>query len=170
MAILEVLTLGEPVLRSKAAPVTTFDAGLRELADEMLETMHEAPGVGLAAPQVGMPIRMFVYDDQDGESGALCNPVITERSVETEFGEEGCLSIPGLYMEVERHVWITLTAQTLDGTQVERTADGFLARIFQHEIDHLDGILFIDRLPDEVRKEAMRRIRESDFEMRPPRL
>lgn len=168
MALLKVLKLGDPILLSKSSPVDVFDAGLRDLAADMLETMHAAPGVGLAAPQVGMPIRMFVYDDSEGDAGAVCNPVIIERSAETEFGEEGCLSIPGLYMEVERHVAITVEAQTLDGEVFVRTVEGFVARVWQHEIDHLDGILFIDRLAPEMRKEAMRRLRETDFEIRPP--
>lgn len=168
MAILEVLKLGDPILRSVAGPVTAFDAHLRALGQDMLQTMHDAPGVGLAAPQVGTPIRMFVYDDSEGDAGIVCNPVIIERSDETEFGEEGCLSIPGLYMEVERHVAITVEGQNVDGEAWVRKVEDFVARIWQHEIDHLDGILFIDRLPPEVRKEAMRRLRENDFEMRPP--
>jgi peptide deformylase len=169
VAILEVRTLGDPILRSTASPVTAFDDALARFAEDMLDTMRAAPGVGLAAPQVGRPIRLFVYDSgEEGESGALCNPEITWSSDETEAREEGCLSIPGQYFDVVRPVAVHVRAQGLDGATVEIDADGFLARIFQHEIDHLDGILFVDRLEPAVRKEAMRALRDQDFGMAPP--
>lgn len=169
MAILTVRTLGDPILRSRAARVTAFDSALSQLAADMFETMMDAPGVGLAAPQVGRPVRLFTFHSgTDGESGALVNPEITWSSYETEEAEEGCLSIPGQYFPVERPSAVTVRAQELNGAQQEIAAQGFLARIFQHEIDHLDGILFIDRLTPDLRKEAMRAMREQDFGMRPP--
>ena len=169
MAILTIRTLGDPILRSKAAPVTSFDAELAQLALDMHETMRAAPGVGLAASQVGRLVRMFVYDSGDeGESGSLVNPEITWFSKETVEAEEGCLSLPGTYYPVTRAVAVKVRAQDVTGAPVEKEADGFLARIFQHEIDHLDGILFIDRLAPELRKEAMKALRDQDFGMAPP--
>lgn len=169
MAVLRVLTLGDPILLSKASPVTDFDEDLADLAASMRETMVDAPGVGLAAPQVGRPIRLFVYDSgEDGESGTLVNPTISWSSAETQEGEEGCLSLPGVYYPVVRAQSVRVEARDLTGAPVTREAEGFLARIFQHEIDHLDGILFIDRLAPEIRKEAMRALRDQDFGMAPP--
>lgn len=167
MALLTVRTIGDPVLRSKASPVTNFDASLADLSRDMHETMDAAPGVGLAAPQVGRPVRMFVFNDRDGEVGTLCNPVITWMSDETEEMEEGCLSIPGQYYPVTRAVDIIVEAQTIEGIAFTAEAHGYLARIFQHETDHLDGILFIDRLDPDIRKEAMRSLRGQDFGMTP---
>ena len=169
MAILSIRTLGDPILRSKATPVTSFDAELAQLALDMHETMRAAPGVGLAASQVGRLLRMFVYDSgDDGESGTLVNPEITWFSEETVEAEEGCLSLPGTYYPVTRAVAVKVRAQDVAGAPVEKEAEGFLARIFQHEIDHLDGILFIDRLAPELRKEAMKALRDQDFGMNPP--
>lgn len=169
MAILTIRTLGDPILRSKAATVTSFDADLAQLALDMHETMRAAPGVGLAASQVGRLLRMFVYDSgDDGESGSLVNPEIIWSSAETVEAEEGCLSLPGTYYPVTRAVAVTVRAQDVSGAAVEKEAQDFLARIFQHEIDHLDGILFIDRLAPELRKEAMKALRDQDFGMAPP--
>ena len=160
-------TFGDPVLRSPAQPVTTFDDALRKLASDMDDTMRDAPGVGLAAPQVGVPRRLFVFDD--GETrGALANPEITWRSDETQEGEEGCLSIPGVFFPVVRAERVRVSAQDLNGAPVEMEGDGLLARIFQHEIDHVDGILFLDRLAPDHRKEAMRLLREQDLGAAPP--
>ena len=169
MAILTIRTLGDPILRSKAAAVSLFDDELAQLASDMHETMRAAPGVGLAATQVGRLIRMFVYDSGDeGESGTLVNPEITWMSEETEEAEEGCLSLPGTYYPVTRARAVKVRAQDVTGAAVEKEGEGFLARIFQHEIDHLDGILFIDRLAPELRKEAMKALRDQDFGMSPP--
>lgn len=168
MAILTIRTLGDPILRSKSSPVTTFDAELAQLASDMHETMRTR-GVGLAATQVGRLLRMFVYDPgEEGERGTLVNPEIIWRSEETEEAEEGCLSIPDTYYPVTRASKVRVRAQDLTAAAVEVEAEGFLARIFQHEIDHLDGILFIDRLAPEVRKEAMKALRDQDFGMSPP--
>jgi peptide deformylase len=135
----------------------------------MHETMRAAPGVGLAATQVGRLLRMFVYDagEEDG-SGTLVNPEIVWASEETVEAEEGCLSLPGTYYPVTRAVAVKVRAQDVTGAPFEREGEGFLARIFQHEIDHLDGILFIDRLAPELRKEAMKALRDQDFGMAPP--
>ena len=168
MAKLEILKLGNPVLRSRCAPIEMFDDALSTLAEDMLETMRDAPGVGLAAPQVGRPIRLFVFDDGDGSSGAVCNPVIVWRSEETNEAEEGCLSIPGTYFPVVRATTVRVEAADRKGVPVSLDAEGFLARIFQHEIDHLDGIMFIDRLSPELRKEAQRVLLDQDFGMAPP--
>ena len=162
MGVLTIRTFGDPVLRSPALDVVEFDQRLRVLADDMRETMHAAPGVGLAAPQVGVPRRLFTFDSGE-ESGAYANPEIVWRSDETQEGEEGCLSIPGVYFPVTRAMKVRVKAQTLDGAETEHEAEGFLARIFQHEIDHLAGVLFVDRLEPDVRKEAMRLIREAEL-------
>lgn len=162
-------TLGDPILRSKAAAVATFDAALVRLAEDMHETMDAAPGVGLAAPQVGKSIRLFTYNSgEDGERGTLVNPKIVWFSDETQEAEEGCLSIPGMYFPVVRSLAVRVEAQELDGGRVVKDADEFLARIFQHEIDHLDGVLFIDRLAPAIRGEAMKALRDQDFGMSPP--
>ena len=169
MAILTIRTLGDPILRSASTQVVTFDGALATLASDMHETMMAAPGVGLAAPQVGRPIRMFVFNAGDeGPSGTMVNPVVTWSSDETEEMEEGCLSIPGAYFPVERPRAVTVEAVDVTGRPMRTEAEGFVARIFQHEIDHLEGILFIDRLDPAVRKEAMRALRDQDFGMAPP--
>lgn len=169
MALLRVLVLGDPILRTKAAAITTFDHALSVLAADMLETMDAAPGVGLAAPQVGRSIRMFVYDTgEDDERGALCNPVITWFSDDRVDMEEGCLSIPGAYFQVSRPASIIVEAQTLEGERVRIETGGFRARVFQHEVDHLDGVLFIDHLSKQQRREAMAALREQDFGLAPP--
>jgi peptide deformylase len=159
MTVLEIRTFGDPVLRSPALDVVDFDDRLARLARDMRETMLAAPGVGLAAPQVGVARRLFVYDSGE-EAGALANPRIVWRSEETEEAEEGCLSIPDLSFPVRRALAVRVEAREIDGTPTAREAEGFLARIFQHEIDHLDGILFVDRLAPELRRQAMRLLRE----------
>jgi peptide deformylase len=169
VAILTIRTLGDPILRSKASPVTIFDGDLAQLAEDMHDTMRAAPGVGLAATQVGRLLRMFVYDSgEEGERGTFVNPEIVWTSDETEEAEEGCLSLPGTYYPVTRATAVKVRGQDVSGAHLEKDAEGFLARIFQHEIDHLDGILFIDRLAPELRKEAMKALRDQDFGMSPP--
>ena len=149
MAILAIRIYPDPVLRVKCRPVETFDAGLRKLAANMVDTMHAAPGVGLAAPQVGVDLRLAVVDISVGENPAevrvLVNPEIVRREgVETDT--EGCLSLPGITDKVDRPFSITLRAQDLEGKPFELEADDYLARAICHEIDHLDGILFSDHL------------------------
>jgi peptide deformylase len=164
MALREIVTLPEPVLRRKAKPITKFDKELQTLIDDMIETMREAPGVGLAAPQVGVSERLAVIeysedeDDEDETEGAeenpkpakpkqlyvIINPEIVKASEEKVNGIEGCLSIPGLVGEVERHEALHVKALNRHGKPVKLKVDGWLARIFQHEIDHLNGVLFTD--------------------------
>lgn len=157
MTLRPIVTLPDPVLRRKARPITSFDDSLQTLIDDMLETMREAPGVGLAAPQVNVSERLIVVeysDDEEDENGefiempkklyVLINPEIVKTSEETELGVEGCLSIPGLVGEVERFSMVQLKGLNRRGQPVKLKAEGWLARIFQHEIDHLNGVVFPD--------------------------
>lgn len=162
MSVLPIRIMGDPVLREKARPVKEFSPALKRLAADMLETMYESQGVGLAAPQVGISERLFVFDD--GETGpmAIVNPELYDPDG-VQDGEEGCLSIPGIYFNVERANRIRVRGYDLDGNPLDLDGEGLLARILQHETDHVDGILFVDRLSDEDRKAAMRLIREQDL-------
>ena len=163
MSVLPVRVLGDPVLRENARAVDSFDLPLRRLVGDMLETMYESHGVGLAAPQVGVSRRLFVFDD--GETGplAMANPELIDFEDE-QVGEEGCLSLPGIYFDVERALRVTARGFDPNGKLLEMRGEGMLARIFQHEVDHINGILFIDRLPEEDRREALRQMREQDLE------
>ena len=154
MGRLEVRILGDPVLRERARDVAEITPELRKLIDDMFETMYAEEGVGLAAPQVGVSQRVIVVDPQEEGSQrfALINPVLREVSKEVERGEEGCLSIPTLKDIVERPATCVVEGMNAQGTTVRIDANGLLARILQHEIDHLDGILFIDRLSPLKRK------------------
>ena len=152
MTTREIITLPAPILRRKARPVTDFGTEFQTLVDDMIETMRLAPGVGLAAPQVGIPLQLFVAewgDDEDDDAPkktyVFANPEIKRFSRDTEAGVEGCLSIPGLVGEVERALSVTIQGQNRRGQPVRVKANGWLARIFQHENDHLNGVLFIDR-------------------------
>lgn len=151
---------GDPVLKERARPVESFDHALRRLAEDMIETMHEAPGVGLAAPQVGRSIRLVVFDLQD-ETGprALANPSLFNEWGE-QLEEEGCLSVPGIYYPVRRFQKIHAEGFDLSGDPVSIDAEDLLARVLQHEVDHLDGVLFVDRLEGEERKRALSEIRD----------
>jgi peptide deformylase len=170
VALLEIRLFGDPVLKERSAPVERFDAELARFGDDLLETMRAAPGVGLAAPQVGVLKRMFAYDigvdEETGEHpfGVLVNPVITRLDGE-QTGEEGCLSFPGLYYECTRAQAVTVAAQDVRGERLELEGEGVLARVFQHEIDHLDGVLFIERLSRADRKRALRDWRERDLDL-----
>lgn len=155
MAVLTIRTFGDPVLRQKARAVDDVDDVHHRLSEDMLETMRVAPGVGLAAPQVGVLERIFTWEVED-EFGTIINPVITKRSRKMYTDEEGCLSLPGLVYPVERHSGVRVEGLDEDGQPLEIDAEEHLARVFQHEIDHLDGVLFIDRLPDDLRREARR--------------
>jgi peptide deformylase len=156
----EIRIIGDPVLKQVAAEVTDIDGKLARLADDMLVTMYEAPGLGLAAPQVGVQKRLFVYDLQD-ETGpkAMVNPVISESDGEWTY-EEGCLSVPGLSWEIIRPKTVHVTGFDLDGNEVSIEADELAARMFQHELDHLNGVLLIERLDPDQKKQAKRTIRE----------
>ena len=158
---LEIRTFGDPVLKTRAAPVDAdgFDEALSNLAEEMIATMREREGVGLAATQVGRLKRVFVAAVED-EEYVIVNPVIEERAEETEKGPEGCLSIPGISVEVERPTAVTVSGQDLSGEPIRLEVSGLLARVFQHEVDHLDGVLILDRTDRESRKDAMREWRE----------
>jgi peptide deformylase len=158
MALRKIVTLPESVLRRKARTITTFDKNLQTLIDDMIETMRQAPGVGLAAPQVNISERLIVveYAEEEEEEAegqpekpkklfVLINPEIVKSSAETLMGVEGCLSIPNLVGEVERHAVIQVKGLNRHGKPTKVKAEGWLARIFQHEIDHLNGILFPDR-------------------------
>lgn len=159
MASYEIRLFGDPVLRQRAADVDKVDGRLVRLVEDMVETMYAAPGVGLAAPQVGIERRLFVYDVGDGEGAkAIVNPVISESRGEWEF-IEGCLSVPGLHWNIVRPKEIHLTGYDLGGNEVSIEADEYLARVFQHELDHLDGVLLLERLDKATRKEAMRTLR-----------
>jgi peptide deformylase len=158
MSLLPIKTFGDPVLRDRARPVERFDDALRRLAGDMIETMHEAPGIGLAAPQVGRPLQLIVFDIGEG-ARALANPVLRNEWGD-QIAEEGCLSLPGLYYPVRRHEAVLAEAYDLDGNEVTIEAHELLARVLQHEVDHLSGVLFIDRLDSEHRSEAMARLRE----------
>jgi peptide deformylase len=170
VAILDIRLYGDPVLKERSAPVTVFDRQLARFGADLLETMRAAHGVGLAAPQVGVLRRMFAYDlgenEQTGEHphGVLVNPRVTHREGE-QHGEEGCLSMPGLYFELTRAEKVWVAAQDLTGQPLDLTGEGMLARCFQHEIDHLDGVLFIDLLPRGERKKALRAWREREFDL-----
>jgi peptide deformylase len=162
MTLRQIVKLPEPILRRKAKPVTRFDKNLQTLIDDMIETMREAPGVGLAAPQVNVPERLIVieYAEEEDEGElqeaktqtqkpkqlfVMANPEIVKASGETVIGVEGCLSIPGLLGEVERHQSLQIKGLNRYGKPMKLKVDGWLARIFQHEIDHVNGILFTDR-------------------------
>lgn len=146
-------TYGDPVLKSKAAEITKIDDKLVKLCDEMFGIMYEAPGIGLAAPQIGIQKRLFVYDIGDGE-GVLINPEIVESDGEFMY-EEGCLSIPGLYVEMLRPAKIHVKGINLAGEEVEVEADDLFGRLIQHELDHLNGVLMFDRMSPDQRKEAL---------------
>ena len=154
----EIRLIGDPVLRQRAGEVADIDGKVARLADDMLTTMYEAPGLGLAAPQVGVQKRIFVYDVGDGPM-VVINPEIREARGEWAF-DEGCLSIPGLAFELIRPKELHLVGYDLEGNELSVEADELLARCFQHELDHLDGVLFIERLDDDDRKAAMKIIRE----------
>jgi peptide deformylase len=154
--------LGEPVLRGETRAVERFDDELRRLADDMFETMYDAPGVGLAAPQVGLAMRLFVFDDGHGERGVVANPELSGHEGEQLY-EEGCLSIPGLFFPTKRALRVRLRGVGLDGRPIDRVAEEHLARIFQHETDHLNKTLYIDHLEGEPRAEAMRAIRDLEL-------
>ena len=152
-------TFGDPVLKSRATPVKDFDRSLKQLAEEMMRIMRENEGVGLAANQIGHLKRIFVASCDD-EEFVIANPVIEERSENTEKDVEGCLSLPEIRVEVERPYAVTVSGKDLSGMPVRVEAEGLLARIFQHEIDHLDGVLILDRTDRESRKNALREFRK----------
>jgi peptide deformylase len=156
---LDIRTFGDPVLKTRAAPVDTFDESLSRLTEDMLSTMRENDGVGLAANQVGRLKRVLVASVDD-EDYVIVNPVLSEKSETTERGTEGCLSIPGINVDVDRATVVTVSGQNASGEPVHIQAQDMLARVLQHEVDHLDGVLILDRTDRQSRKAAMREWRE----------
>ena len=171
MGLLEVRVFGDPVLRQAALEVRDFDDALVRLAEDMAATMHANQGAGLAANQVGVLRRLFTYDDpgddgRDASAGAVVNPMLLHASEESDSGDEGCLSFPGLFYPVERQIEVVVRHQDVYGDEHETVMRDFGARIWLHEMDHLNGVLFIDHLARHDRREAMRLMRERDLDPR----
>ncbi len=156
---LDIRTFGDPVLKTRAAPVESFDESLVRLTQDMLSTMRDNEGVGLAANQVGRLKRVFVAAIEDDEY-VIVNPVLSDWSETTESAQEGCLSIPGILVDVERPTGVTVSGQDLSGEPLQIEASDLLARVLQHEVDHLDGVLILDRTDRPSRRAAMREWRE----------
>ena len=162
MTVRPIRVFGDPVLRAESAPIGEIDEGIRALVRDLIDTV-ELPGrAGVAAPQIGVGLRAFSYNI-DGDIGYILNPVLVDVSGEPELVGEGCLSVPGLWHEALRHPRATVTGTDLDGNEIVLEGEGLLAQALQHETDHLDGTLYLDRLPPETRRVAMREIRESDW-------
>jgi peptide deformylase len=161
VAVQNIRLFGDPILTTKADPVSDFDAELRKLVADLTDTMLEAPGSGLAAPQIGVGLRVFTYN-VEGEVGHLVNPELT-LSTEEQFGPEGCLSIPELTFDCRRALRVVAKGWNMYGEPVVIEGSDLLARCIQHETDHLDGVLFVDRLDPDTRKQAMKAIREADW-------
>src|SRR5262250_3643546 len=160
MAVLKVRKYGDPALRKSAAPVGEVTPEIRAIIANMTDTMYDEVGIGLAAPQVGISLRLIVISDEEGRGvQALLNPAIVELGGEVT-GEEGCLSIPGVFPPVTRAAWVKVEARSVDGEPITINARGLRARVLQHEIDHLDGVLFIDRVDPMVRDRIKRKIKK----------
>ena len=160
MAVLKVRKYGDPALRRSAEPVGEVTQEIRLIIADMTETMYDEVGIGLAAPQVGISKRLIVIADEEGRGvQALLDPAIVDRGGEVT-GEEGCLSIPGVYAPVTRAAWVRVEARSVDGQPLTMNARGLRARVLQHEIDHLDGVLFIDRVDPMVRDRIKRKIKK----------
>lgn len=161
MTVLPIRLFGDPVLRTPAEPVTVFDRELRRLVDDLTDTMLDAPGAGLAAPQLGVGLRVFTYRISEEEQGHLINPVLHFPSEELQDGAEGCLSIPGLSWDCQRRQHVVAHGQNSYGDPITVEGTARLARCIQHETDHLDGVLFVDRLDPQTRRAAMAEIRNA---------
>jgi peptide deformylase len=162
-ALAHVRRFGDPILRTRARPVEHFDASLREEIERMGRLMQDSIGIGLAAPQVGVSHRLLVYRvEPDSPVQALVNPELDWSSRDREIAEEGCLSLPGVHVEVERPLHVRVRAQDASGDPVTVEASGLEARVIQHEVDHLDGVLILDRTSREQRREAIRALREAE--------
>ena len=162
MAVRPIRVFGDPVLKSVSAPIEKIDEGVRSLVRDLLDTV-ELPGrAGVAAPQIGVGVRAFSYNI-DGDIGYVINPVLVEVSGEPAAIGEGCLSVPGLWHDAVRYPWAKVVGSDLDGNEIVLEGEGLLAQALQHETDHLDGTLYLDRLTPEERRIAMREIRESDW-------
>lgn len=165
MTILAIRQFGDPVLKDRARPVEVFDEALLKLRKDMMETMYDAPGVGLAAPQVGVSLRFFVFDDGAGSTssvGAVANPLLTVLDGE-QLEEEGCLSVPGVWYPTRRAMHVRVEGLDELGRPITIEGSELRARIFQHEADHLDGLLYLDRLDGGDRRKALAMLRESEL-------
>ncbi len=163
MTVQTIRLFGDPVLRTPADLVTDFDKQLRTLVADLTETLLDAPGLGLAAPQIGVGLRVFTYHVDDEQAGHLVNPVLHFPSAEEQDGPEGCLSIPGVSFDCRRKEHVVAHGQDMYGDPITVEGTAVLARCVQHETDHLDGVLFVDRLDPETKKAAMKAIREADW-------
>ena len=162
MTVQPIRLFGDPVLRTPADPVATFDKELRKLVKDLIETLQGQEGAGLAAPQIGVGLRVFAFDVED-VVGHLINPELHFPDEEEQDGPEGCLSIPGIYIDTKRRLNVVATGFNEFGDPVRLVGTGMMARCAQHETDHLDGVLFLDRLDSKRRKEAMKQIRAADW-------
>ena len=162
MSVTPIRIMGDPVLRAVAAPVVDFDRELQQLVSDLTDTMHAAGGAGLAAPQIGVGLRVFTWY-VDGEVGHLVNPDVEPVGEETEEDAEGCLSIPGFAYDCRRHLYVAATGFDVHGEPVRVEGSHLLARAVQHEVDHLDGVLFVDRLDAEARAAALAAIAEAEW-------
>jgi peptide deformylase len=167
VAVQPIRLFGDPVLRTAADPVVDFDKELRTLVADLFETMLDAPGSGLAAPQIGVGLRVFTYHIDDDEHGHLVNPELSFPDPEQQDGPEGCLSIPGLSWDCRRHKHVVARGWDMYGEPVTLHGSDLLARCVQHETDHLDGVLFVDRLDPETRRQAMAEIRAAEWAQAP---
>ena len=170
MTVLPIRMFGDPVLRTPAEPVVDFDKELRTLVADLEATMLDAPGQGLAAPQIGVGLRVFTFHVDDVMSGHLVNPVLHFPDDDEQDGPEGCLSIPGLTFDCRRKANVVAHGQNMHGDPITVEGTAMLARCVQHETDHLDGVLFVDRLDAETRKAAMKAIRDADWNGAAPTL
>jgi len=162
MAIRPIRLFGDPILRQQAEPVVDFDKELRDLVADLTDTMFEARGGGIAAPQIGVSLRVFTYV-VEGEVGHVVNPLVEVVGEEEQYGEEGCLSIPGVPIDCRRHLHVVTTGVDMFGQPLRIEGSGRLSVIVEHETDHLDGILFVDRLDPEQREAAEAAIREAEW-------
>ena len=162
MSVTPIRIMGDPVLRTPAAPVVDFDKELQQLVADLTDTMHAAGGAGIAAPQIGVGLRVFTWY-VDGELGHLVNPDVTPVGEETEEDAEGCLSIPGFRFDCRRHLYVAATGWNMHGDPVRIEGSHMLARAVQHEVDHLDGVLFVDRLDPAARETALAALAEAEW-------
>lgn len=162
MAIRQLRYFGNPVLKTAAKPITTFDDATRRLVDDLMETVDQPGRAGLAAPQIGVSLRAFSYLVDDAH-GYVINPELVELSEEEQEGDEGCLSVPGLWFPTHRAMRATVRGVDLHDNPITVSGEGLMARCLQHETDHLDGIVYLDRLTRPERRKAMREVRASDW-------
>ncbi|AXH36219.1 peptide deformylase [Humibacter sp. BT305] len=162
MSVREIRIFGDPVLKTVSAPVEEIDEGVRQLVEDLLDSVKVPGRAGVAASQIGVNLRAFSYN-VDGKVGYVINPVLVETSGEPELMDEGCLSVPDLWFKTSRHPYAKVRGIDLDGNEIEVEGSGVLAQALQHETDHLDGLLYLDRLDKPTRREAMRQVRESSW-------